>query len=184
MRLVRIPVTLVAVIAAACLAMLGPAVATAGAASPPVSYQGGCTLVLSQVTVTQGGQLQVTAEGYPSGAVVTFTLHSTTLVDLGSATADANGNATLAFTLPADTPAGMHAITASGVPAGQCDPEVSTNLMVLAQSTTNTSTSAGSLPRTGTNSFELLQIALILIAIGGLITLATRKRLQRGHAES
>ncbi len=185
MRLARNPITIaVAVFVAACVVTLAPSATAMASAqtAPPVSYQGGCTLVLSTVTVTQGGQLSVTGKGYPAGAVVTFTLSPN--VVLGTATADANGDATLVFTVPDDTSPGMHAITADGVPAGQCDPAVATNLMVLAQNTTNSSVATGSLPRTGTNSFELLQIALILIAIGGLITLATRKRLHRGHVES
>jgi LPXTG-motif cell wall-anchored protein len=186
MRSARMSIRIAVIVAATCLVFLAPAISTlesAGAASPPVSYQGGCTLVLSAVSATQGGQLSVTAKGFPAGALVTFTLHSDPVV-LGSATADGNGDATLTFTLPADTTPGMHTITAVGVPPGQCDPEVSSELMVLAQNVTNTTAATGSLPRTGTNSFELLQIALVLIAIGGLITLATRKRLQRGNAES
>ncbi len=170
MRLARIPITMVVALLAAVSFV---AVAPTASASP---YFQGCTLGVSTPTVVVGDQLSVTATGYPAGSVVTFTLHSTPVV-LGSAVADANGQATLVFTLPVGTTPGVHQITANGVPLGECDPDVSTNLMVDA-AVTATTAGSGTLPRTGTNSAELVQLALVLIAVGGLITLATRKRRQ------
>ena len=179
MRVVRIPITMVvALVAATTLVAIGP---SAGAASP---YPGnGCAVTMTKVTALPGDQLTVTATGYPAGAEVTFTLHSTPVV-LGTVAADASGNATLVFTLPPGTTPGLHQITANGVPLGLCDPDVSANLMVDAASVTSTTTGAGTLPRTGTNSAELVQVALVLIAVGGLITLATRKRRQQSRLGS
>ncbi len=158
---------------------------SANAAVPP--YPAGCTMSLSSVTAVVGSQLTVTASGYPAGAVVTFTLHSDPVV-LGSATANASGVATLVFTLPLGTTPGLHTISANGVPVGECDPLLSTDLMVdaanVASTTPPTTTGTGTLPRTGTNSAELFQLALLLIVVGGLITLATRKRLQRTRVDS
>jgi hyaluronoglucosaminidase len=180
MRLARIPLTIAtAMIAVAAFVMVAPA----ASASP---YPAGCTIQISKVTAVPGDQLTVTASGYPAGAVVTFTLHSTPVV-LGSATATAGGVATLVFTLPAGTVPGLHTITANGVPSGECDPLVSADLQVDAASVVSPTTAAattGTLPRTGTNSAELIQLALVLIAVGGLITLATRKRLHRARVES
>jgi hyaluronoglucosaminidase len=176
MRLARIPITMVmALVAVASLVAIAPS----ASASP---YFTGCSLSISTPTVVVGQQLSVTASGYPTGSVVTFTLHSTPVV-LGSATADASGNATLVFTLPVGTTPGLHQITANGVPLGECDPDVSTDLMVDAATVTTASVTTGTLPRTGTNSAELVQVALVLIAVGGLITLATRKRRQ-SHVSS
>jgi LPXTG-motif cell wall-anchored protein len=80
----------------------------------------------------------------------------------------------------------LHILTADGNPPGQCEPSATTNLMVLATTVTPpaTSSTSGTLPRTGTNSGELLQIALLLIAVGGLITLAARKRLAHARVDS
>jgi LPXTG-motif cell wall-anchored protein len=192
MRLARIPITMaVALLAAVTFVVIAP---TAGA----TPYPGGCTIQISQVRATPGQQLTVTASGYPAGAQVTFTLSrpgegtpppqsDNGPVVLGTVTANASGVATLVFTLPAGTKPGMHVITASGSPPGDCDPLVSTNLMVDAANvgTTIPATSGtGTLPRTGTNSAELLQLALVLIAVGGIITLATRKRRQRAGVDS
>ena len=54
----------------------------------------------------------------------------------------------------------------------------------VASTTAATGSGTGTLPRTGTNSAELLQLALVLIAVGGIITLATRKRRQRAGVDS
>jgi hypothetical protein len=174
-------------------AMLG-LVAPASSAKTTVSYPGGCAIVLSMVTATAGDQLTVSASGFPVGSKVMFQMRSVNppvrTTKLGTVTAVANsqgtGTATLVFILPANTPPGMYQITAHGAPPGQCAPFVSTNLMVSAQvvTTTTVASGGGTLPRTGTNSGLLFQIALILIAIGGLVTLAARKRLAHARVES
>jgi LPXTG-motif cell wall-anchored protein len=179
MRLARILITVVAALLATTIVMLGP---VAGAAESKVDYPGGCAIVLSQVTATVGAKLTVTGTGFPPGSTVTFTLDAAPV--LGTVTADATGTATLVFTLPANTAPGMHVITATGVPPGQCDPSVSTNLMVSASTQTTpptTATSSGTLPRTGTDSALLMQIAVLLIAVGGLVTLTARKRMRHAH---
>ena len=107
MRVARIPITMVvALLAATTLVAIAPG---ASAATP---YPGNnCLLTLTKVTALPGDQLTVTATGYPVGAVVTFVLSrpgqgtpppqsASAPVTLGSATADANGNAVLVFTLP------------------------------------------------------------------------------------
>jgi len=183
MRLARIPITvIVAMLAAVTFVTVAPA--SVASASP---YPHNCDIKLSQVTAVPGDQLSVTASGYDPGAVVTFTLHSNPVV-LGTATADASGDATLVFTLPPGTTPGLHTITATAVPEGDCDPAVvSTDLQVDAATVTSaspaTTTGSGTLPRTGSNVAELLQLALVLIAAGGLITLATRKR-RHAHSDS
>ncbi len=182
MRLVRVPMALlVSLLLAATLVAAAPA---AGAA-PTVSYAGGCIIRLSQITAVPNDKLTVTATGYPTGAVVTFTLDPDTHpVKLGTVTADSSGTAVLVFSLPPDTKPGVHIVTATGVPAGQCSPSVSTNVTVSALVVNTTVAQPGSLPRTGSDSAELVQLALILIAIGGLVTLAARKRASRAHVES
>jgi LPXTG-motif cell wall-anchored protein len=169
------------------IATMALALAPTAGAKTTVSYTGGCAIMLSKVTAIPGDKLTVSASGYPVGVTVTFTLYSKPVV-LGTAVAVANGNgtgtATLVFTLPANTTSGMHVITATGTPPGQCDPSVSTNLMVSANTGTTAATGGGTLPRTGTNSALLFQIALLLIALGGLVTLAARKRLAHARVDS
>ncbi len=181
MRLTRISLAAIAALTlAATFALVVPA---AGAASS-VDYAGGCIIKLSSVTVTPGEKVTVTASGFPAAAVVTFTLDpSGSAVKLGTVTADSSGTAVLTFTVPAGTTPGVHVVSATGAPAGQCAPSVQANVTVSAAAVTNTASQSGNLPRTGTNSAELFQIALILIALGGLVTLVARKRLSRTHAE-
>jgi LPXTG-motif cell wall-anchored protein len=44
--------------------------------------------------------------------------------------------------------------------------------------------SSGALPRTGTDSAPLFQIAVALVAAGGLLVLAARKRMQSVKVEA
>ena len=193
MRVARIPIAILGslLVTAAMLVSLAPA-ASAGHTKP--SYPGGCAITLSKVVAFPHDKLTVSASGYPVGAKVTFTLTAVTpppyTKSLGMATAVANGQgtgtATLVFTLPSNLHPGLYHITATGVPPGQCDPSVSTNLNVSAheQSSTTVATGGGTLPRTGTDSALLFQIALVLIALGGLVTLAARKRLAHARVDS
>ncbi len=189
MRVARIPIAIAgSLLVTAMLVMLAPM----SEAKTSVSYPGGCVIVISKVTAIPGDQLTVTASGFPVGAKVKFEMRSVKppvrTTKLGTVTAVANsqgtGTATLVFTLPANTAPGMYTISAHGAPPGQCDPFVSTNLMVSASVATTTATGGGTLPRTGTNSALLFQIALILIALGGLVTLAARKRLAHARVDS
>jgi LPXTG-motif cell wall-anchored protein len=189
MRVARIPIAIAgSLLVAAMLFTLAPA----AGAKTTVSYTGGCAIVISKVTATPGDQLTVSATGFPVGAKVMFQIRSVTppvrTTKLGTVTAVANGQgtgtATLVFSLAANTVPGMYVISAHGAPPGQCDPFVSTNLMVSAAVATTTATGGGTLPHTGTNSALLFQIALLLIALGGLVTLAARKRLAHARVDS
>jgi large repetitive protein len=183
MRLARISVMMI--VAAFVMATIVTVAPAADAQSSPYFHT--CTVQLSAVAALPGSQLTVTASGFPAGSVVTFTIYSTPIV-LGTATANASGDATLVFTLPAGLAPGMHTITATGLPPGDCDPAIpSTQVMVDASVVTTapaTTAASGTLPRTGTNSAELVQLALVLIVVGGLITLAARKRTRRASVDS
>jgi LPXTG-motif cell wall-anchored protein len=189
MRVARIPIAIAgSLLVTVMLVMLAPV----SEAKTSVSYPGGCAIVLSKVTAIPGDHLTVSATGFPVGAKVMFQMRSVKppvrTTKLGTVTAVANsqgtGTATLVFTLPANTAPGMYVISAHGAPPGQCDPFVSTNLMVSANVVNTTVASGGTLPRTGTDSALLFQIALILIALGGLVTLTARKRLAHARVES
>jgi LPXTG-motif cell wall-anchored protein len=184
MRLARIPIAVLATLfAVASLVMVAPS----ASAVPP--YPSRCVLSTSTFKVLPGQQVTVMATGFPAGATVTFTMaltnHKGPTMTLGSAVANSAGVATLVFTVnPATTP-GMYTITATGPATSDCSPLISTHLMVDAAAVaTPTTAISGSLPRTGTNSAWLFQIALLLIALGGLVTLGARKRLQRATVES
>ena len=94
--------------------------------APPVTGAGaGVLATLADMTVQgltasrqvgPGGALVVVGATFAANSIVSATLHSTPL-DLGSVTADANGNATFSVNLPEDLPAGQHHIEMQGVDA-------------------------------------------------------------------
>jgi PKD repeat protein len=95
--------------------------------APPVTGAGaGVLATLADMTVqglTAQGELGIPGSGlvvvggtFAANSVVSATLHSTP-IDLGSVTADANGNATFNVKLPDDIAAGMHYIEMHGVDA-------------------------------------------------------------------
>ena len=100
-----------------------PADANVGA--PPVTGAGaGVLATLADMTVqgltaqrqlvVPGSGLVVVGATFAANSIVSATLHSTP-IDLGSVTADAEGNATLSLELPTDLPGGQHHIEMRGV---------------------------------------------------------------------
>lgn len=80
-------------------------VGACGVAAPQIS--------LSAATVTVGEPLTISVTGAQAGEALSFTLHSD-VVQLGTATADENGNAALTATIPANVPAGTHTVMVDG----------------------------------------------------------------------
>jgi hypothetical protein len=186
MRVARLASLMIAsLFAVASLVALAPS----ASAVPP--YPGRCIITTSVTTAHTGQEVVIKATGFPAGATVTFTMTPSgggTTVTLGSAVANPAGIVHFNFKLAPGTPPGMYIITATGPATSFCDPLISTNLMVSAATVatppaTTTTGNSGVLPRTGTNSALLFEIALLLIALGGLITLTTRKRLRRATVE-
>ena len=83
-----------------------------------------CTLVdpesgsVSPSTVTPGQVVTATVPGFSPGALVDVSLHSDP-IDLGGFTADAEGDVTLTFTVPADLPPGPHDLVFTALDSGQ-----------------------------------------------------------------
>ena len=75
------------------------------------------TATLSASTVAPGGTLTVSGTGFTPGEPVVATLHSTP-IELGTVTADADGVATLTFTVPADLEPGDHRVELVGQRSG------------------------------------------------------------------
>jgi hypothetical protein len=135
---------------------------TAGAQYQP----GQPGLVLSPSTTTPGGT--VTALGFGCGAnqPVTITIDGK-VVATGTSANDGKGSFNIPFTAP--TTPGTYTVTAT------CgDTQVSSILTVIASPTT---TVPAALPPTGSAStLPLTRFGLVLIAAGGLLVLAVRKR--------
>jgi hypothetical protein len=114
------------------------------------------------------------------GSEVTFTIEPDGFV-AGTAEANAEGVATLTFTLPADFPPGAHTLVCSGIGVDGGDLEVETTVNVSGNEVTppptgTDDTGGDDLARTGTNLWNIARIGLVLFAMGAALYLVTRKR--------
>lgn len=128
-------------------------------------------LTCNPSVLTFGDGITCTATGFPGNVAVTFAINPT----LGTSDSNAEGTATITTTMPAqstfDGPGcGPQTVTATGGGA-----TASTSVTITCP-TTPATTTAGSLPRTGSDSGRLSGIALALVAMGGLVVLAARRR--------
>lgn len=165
------------------LKMLALSALALGALAVPAAAQtyppsGGCSLGLSSSTVPAGGTVVVSTSGTPcyapgSSETLTFTSDP---VNLGTVTANANGQFSTTVTIPSDATAGTHTITSSG-------PGASGGTLVLSASLTVTRAAApvaaapGQLAFTGSSdTAPLLWIALVALVLGAALVIGARRR--------
>jgi hypothetical protein len=142
---------------------------------------------LSAGTVTPGGSLTITDQGWAPHSKVDIELHSDP-VSLGSAQADGKGVIKTTVVIPADTAPGQHNIVLTGTGTNG-DPQTHTVAVtvdattVTAGATTGTVSPSGTstpgtssdLPRTGGPELPLLIMSLSLLGTG-LALVARRRR--------
>ncbi len=142
-------------------------------------YPGTGSITLDKTTVPQGGTVGVTCTGFAPGTDVQITLHSDP-VDLGTATADDNGEVHQNITIPPGTATGQHSVTCSGLSASGGSLTLTAELMVTATGTTPvtnpTTSGTGTLPRTGSDTTELLRVGVVLIVAGAALAVIVRRR--------
>ena len=149
--------------------------ATLGLLALPAAaqYAGTATLTSSSGSVcTPGGAVTLTVEGAVPGTDVTFIFRSSPVV-LGVVTADANGVAVLAGTWPVNAADGSHTVIARGLDGR---PEGGPTPLDLSISVVCAPAGAASLPRTGADSLPWFRLGAVLVALGGIILLSSRKR--------
>lgn len=134
---------------------------TAGA-----QYGGQVTVSCSPTTVSPGGAVNCGLAGFAGTSLVTCTIGGATL---GSTTSDADGAGSVAGTVPTSAAGTSLAVSCSdGTNTG--------GTTLVLQATAAPVAPATPLPVTGSDSVSLAQVALVLIAAGGLILLAVRRR--------
>ncbi len=129
------------------------------------------TITVPASTIYQGGEIAVSGSGYQPGEIVKVWLHSSPIL-LGTLTANAKGQISGSFALPAGVPAGTHHIGLMNA-AG---------LEKLSAAITVSSTTAGArvLASTGTN-VSGGWFALAFLLLGGLaVTVGARNRKRQG----
>lgn len=150
---------------------------------------------VNEVTATcagapPGSSVEVRARTFAPGSEVTITMASDPIT-LGTATADADGIATLVAALPADTPLGTHTVTATGVAVDGSALAVSATVTIAAGPTCQTAggsdtdppAASGALPRTGDDSsVPLTKLGVTLAAVGGVVTAVATKRRKKAAA--
>ncbi|MGI8794042.1 MAG: hypothetical protein ACR2H3_12875 [Acidimicrobiales bacterium] len=143
----------------------------------PSQYPPGqCQLELSRSVSQQGGQLQVSGSGYDPNSTVNLELFSTPR-NLGSVTADAQGQFAATVTIPLDAEVGAHTLSATGFRNG-APYQLTADLTVTAAGVTGvpTNVGGGSLPRTGAFIAGLTALGAALTGAGTVAVLAARRR--------
>lgn len=141
------------------------------ASADPYPPSSGCSISVSDTTVTAGETVSVTGSGFPANTTVTLTLHSTPAA-LGTVRTDANGSFRDSVTIPASASAGDHTIVASsGSVTCQFDP-----VKTSTGTSTTTSANGGTPASTGFAAITATGIALALLAGGLAFVLVGRRR--------
>lgn len=158
------------------VALLALAAPAHGQQYPPGPFG----VFVSDTTVFPGQTITITAGVFAPGSTVTDTFFSQP-VELGTATANADGVATLEGTIPLNATPGTHTITASGVAADGSPLEVSTTVTVLddddgVEAPGGAGAAGGGLPITGSESLPIARIGAALLAVGGGLLFITRRR--------
>lgn len=152
-------------------------------------YSGGLELRISRFRMCICERNEAEAVGFAPGTEVTFTVYSEPL-RVGTVTADDRGVASLTFGLPDDFELGSHSLEATGSVAadGGLQPgAVRVDFEVYAPGEQapvgpdGDGTGRDPLARTGTDLALPLRIALLALAAGAALLLASRKR-QSGSA--
>jgi hypothetical protein len=132
------------------------------------------TIALSSSSVSQGGTVTVTGNGFASGEKVKVTVASDP-VTVGEPVAGDSGVASQSFVLPSSIGPGSHTVTLLGETSGVT---ISAPLTVTAAQTgsTTSTTAKASIVRTGNDTTDQAQLAFGLVAVGAALVLATRRR--------
>ena len=162
-----IPRLLVATMSVLLVSVVGATFATAQS-SEPVST-GPLTAPAATDGLESGESVRVSGAGYAPGASVDITIESTPTL-LKTVTTDATGSFSTTVVIPATFPGGQHTLKATGAdPAG--------GLRVLSLAVAVAGDAAGSgLPRTGTDTFPLVGVAVAGIAVGAAILIVRRRQ--------
>jgi PGF-CTERM protein len=163
--------------ALAALAMSAVLSLLAGPAFAQTEYGGeGESLTVSDSRVVPGQSMTVSGSGATPNGKVNIVFASTPRV-VATTTADGDGNFSATFEVPSDVDAGTHTVTA--VDAATGDVLASVAVVVPASAVDGSDGDDDSLPFTGSSTLPGIGIGVTLIALGGAVLLASRRRTDR-----
>lgn len=148
--------------------LIGALMLVALLASPAAAQYGSFTV--NPGTTEPGGTASFSGNGCQPGETVTVTFLGSTVATV---VANAEGEYTGSFPVPASTAPGTYTVTAT------CGSVVHSDTLTVVSSggaITGTGTGTGTLPRTGSNVNVMGMVGAGLLTAGGLLLLATRKR--------
>ncbi len=163
------------------LLVSAPTCATSCSPPPPSSTPTTASGKLADGSLSPGGSLQVTGQGFQPGEHVQIVLHSQP-VQLGVLTANSAGDISGTFTIPAGMATGAHEIVMTGQTSGRV---VTLALQLsLAPSTTTPTTPAVptvALASTGFPTVPITAVAALMLVLGLLATVGSRRRYPAAH---
>jgi LPXTG-motif cell wall-anchored protein len=130
--------------------------------------------IIDHTTIPVGGTFGITGQGCPPGSTVVFSLNGTT-IGTAQASNDSAGTFSTSITLPSSFGPGTYTVI------GRCGDIVMQNQITVtsgaaASGAGRTASTSGALPSTGADSLPYVRAGLVLVALGGLLVLATRRR--------
>ncbi len=131
------------------------------------------TITLDKTEVEPGGSVAVSCTGFAPGTPVEVYLHSDPIL-LGTVNAGEDGTITFDAEIPANTPTGPHTLECRGT--GQDGNALSLSAQFTVVSATTATTTSGTLPRTGSDSTNLVRIGIVLIVAGAALAVVVRRR--------
>ncbi len=162
--------------------VLGATVFAAFAATAMLATSAGAQYVPGQPGIVVdpscsavGGSITVLGSGAPASATITITVNGLTL---GTVTSNPDGDfQTAALVLPTSLTSGEYTLHATSGTVYDVTTTLDVAIGPCAVAASNVAQgSSGTLPVTGTNSGDWVKAGLTLVAIGGLLVLATRRR--------
>jgi LPXTG-motif cell wall-anchored protein len=134
----------------------------------PTTASVGC---LDKSSVAVGAAINACGSGFQAGEQVQVYVHSTP-VFVKVLTADASGAVTTSVTIPAGTAAGKHRIELRGVTSGRS---------IFSSEFTVTAAGGSGLPKTGSQTGNLVLAALLVLGVGMILSGRSMVRTNRAR---
>jgi LPXTG-motif cell wall-anchored protein len=152
------------------LAFLAPSIAGAQTTCDlPAAYQGSATFSASVTSATPGSTIVFTGSGWPANSTIAISVNG---ASVGTATTNGSGQFSFSYTVPSSATGTLTVTAGCGAFVLSQSVSVGSGGTVTPISTGTT----GQLPVTGSQSIGTAQVALALLAAGGLLVLLARRR--------
>ncbi len=128
-------------------------------------------IIVTPGSVSVDGKIAVQGSGCPRSSVVTISVGDVVVATTTTSASDGTGSFDVTgIVLPPEIVPGEYTIHA------RCGTLDLTSALTVAAPTTTTTAATGNLPVTGSDSGLLVKMGIALVAAGGFVLLATRRR--------